>query len=248
MIAKLKLKARRTASRLVNKWALVQLDSAKRHLITEIKMRKLTYLSERKLASIVNSINEIETLKLEGAFIEAGCALGGSSILIAKTKSTQRPQLVYDVFGMIPPPTDEDSDDVHRRYQNILKGDSVGIEGDKYYGYENDLITIVQGNFERFGVDLEERSVRLIKGLVQDTLLVDGAVSFAHIDVDWYDPVMTCLERIYPKLVVGGCIILDDYMDWGGCRKATDEYLKKVAGTFRLDDRSGALKIIRTSK
>ena len=72
----------------------------------------------------------------------------------------------------------------------------------------------------------------LIKGLVQDTMRIDQPVAFAHVDVDWYEPVLTCLQRVFPKLVEGGSIILDDYHDWGGCRKATDEY---IASWFRYE-------------
>lgn len=85
----------------------------------------------------------------------------------------------------------------------------------------------------------------LVKGLVQETMKIDQPVAFAHIDVDWYDPVITCLERIFPNLVVGGSIILDDYHDWGGCRKATDEYLRRVAGQYVLDDSAGSMKITK---
>lgn len=111
---------------------------------------------------------------------------------------------------------------MHRRYRTIVEGNSSGIDGNKYYGYEENLYEIVLANLRKFGIEAEDRSVRLVKGLVQDTLKVEQPVAFAHIDVDWYEPVLTCLTRIFPKLVPGGGIILDDYRDWGGCRKATD--------------------------
>ncbi len=91
----------------------------------------------------------------------------------------------------------------------------------------------------------EEQNVLLVQGLVQETMEIEQSVALAHINVDWYEPVMTCLERIFPNLVIGGSIILDDYYDWGGCRKATDEYLRKVAGQFVLDDTAGSMKITR---
>jgi len=66
-------------------------------------------------------------------------------------------------------------------------------------------------------------------------------------DVDWYDPVKTCLDRIWPHLIVGGVIILDDYQDWGGCRKATDEFLLKWKDYVELSDKFGSLKITKIS-
>jgi hypothetical protein len=64
-------------------------------------------------------------------------------------------------------------------------------------------------------------------------------------DVDWYDSVMISLKRIFPNLVVGSSIILDDYHDWGGCRKATNEFLSQVTGQYILDDSAGSMKITK---
>jgi hypothetical protein len=180
-----------------------------------------------------------------GIFIEAGCALGGSAILLGSLKSDARPFRVYDVFGMIPPPEQEDPPEVHERYRVIVEGKSDGLGGDKYYGYEENLYEIVKSNLSAFNIDCEAKGVELIKGLLQDTMVVDQPVALAHVDVDWYDPVLTCLERIFPKLALGGSIILDDYNDWGGCRKATDHFLRGVTGQFSLDDSAGSMKITR---
>jgi hypothetical protein len=221
------------------------LSSEDRDLISLIRSSRLTYLSNKKLASVLNTCRSIEASNLPGMFIEAGCALGGSAILIAKTKSWKRPFNIYDVFGIIPPPTSEDTQDVHDRYKVIVEGKSPGIGGDKYYGYHENLYDIVQSNLKEFGIDVKKQSISLIKGLVQDTLKIDRSVAFAHIDVDWYEPVITCLKRIFPYLIPGGSIILDDYYDWGGCRKATDEFLHEVPGQFVLDHASGSMKITK---
>lgn len=216
-------------------------------LIAHIREKKLSYLTAKKLLSLAHTCQDIEKRRLNGLFLEAGCALGGSSILMASIKSTQRPLLIYDVFGMIPPPTDKDTQDVHDRYRTISEGKSTGIDGERYYGYEANLYEIVLSNFRDFDIDCEKQNVQLIKGLLQETMTINQPVAFAHIDVDWYEPVMTCLTRIFPHLIVGGSIILDDYHDWGGCRKAADEYLQTVPGEFLLDDSAGSMKITRTT-
>ena len=225
---------------------LAALSKEDRDLIQTIRRRRLTYLPPGKLASLALACRAIEKSGLPGLFVEAGCALGGSSILIARTKSDSRPLRVYDVFGMIPPPTEEDTEEVHERYRIIVEGQSKGIDGDTYYGYEADLLEVVRSNLQEFGINLERQNVSLIQGLVQHTMKIDKPVAFAHVDVDWYEPVKTCLERLFPHLVEGGCIVLDDYHVWGGCRKATDEFLVKVRGQVELDDSAGSMKITRT--
>lgn len=215
------------------------------NIARDVKKQNLTYLSEMKLVNIVDKILMCEFNSIPGVIIEAGCALGGSSILIASIKNKNRLMKVYDVFGMIPPPSEKDGKDVHERYKVIENGDSKGIEGDEYYGYISDLYERVVNNFEKNNINISDNNVQLIKGLVQDTLFVESDVSLAHIDVDWYEPVMTCLERIEPKLSVGGSIILDDYHDWSGCKEATDEYFAEKKHLFSFDSSSGALVITR---
>jgi asparagine synthase (glutamine-hydrolysing) len=226
---------------------LKELSNGDRDIIKRIKARKLTYLSVRRLESLITTCRATEENNVPGLFIEAGCALGGSAALIASIKVFERRFQVYDVFTMIPPPTKDDTEDVRDRYQSIVKGESKGLGGDKYYGYQEDLYEKVRSNLEGFGIALSAQHVTLIKGLLQDTLAVGEPVAFAHIDVDWYDPVMTCLTRLYPNLSVGGSIILDDYYDWGACRKAADEFLRGHDGTYVLDGRAGSLKITRVA-
>ncbi len=216
-----------------------------RTLIMQIRDARLTYLSNAKLSSLVETIHTIEKTGIVGGVIEAGCALGGSAILLAKLKKSDRCLKVYDVFDMIPAPSENDTLDVHKRYKSISEGKAAGLGGDKYYGYEDDLYNKVLRNFSSFDLSPKLGDLELIKGLVQDTLVISEPIAMAHIDVDWYDPVMTCLQRIYPMLSVGGSIILDDYYAWGGCRKATDEFLKSVRGTYKADDSAGSMKITK---
>jgi len=245
MISRIKKILRKIALSREEKAVLNGLTNEDRKLISKIRSRKLTYLSTKKLDLLANTCHSIEETGLDGIYLEAGCALGGSSILIASLKSPKRPLFVYDVFGIIPPPTKEDTHDVHDRYRAIIEGKSKGIDGDKYYGYIKNLYDVVIANFQEFGIDREKQAVTLVKGLIQNTMTINRPVALAHIDVDWYEPVKICLKRIFPNLVVGGSIILDDYHDWGGCRKATDEYLREVVGQFVLDDSAGSLKITK---
>jgi len=144
--------------------------------------------------------------------------------VMAAAKDPVRPMKVYDVFGMIPPPSEHDGQDVHRRYATITAGEAAGIGGDVYYGYRPDLLDEVTESFRRLGVPPAEQHIELIAGLFQDTIDLDEPVALAHLDGDWYESTMTCLERIAPLISPGGRIVLDDYYAWSGCRTAVDEY------------------------
>lgn len=196
-------------------------------LALQIRERKLTYLSRQKLMTLQRCRERAE--EVQGDFLEAGVALGGSAILLATWASSERRNFAgYDVFGMIPPPGERDGEDSHTRYEVIASGASRGIDGQgEYYGYMEDLYGVVVGHFERFGLEVDGEQVALHEGLFEDTLHPARAVAMAHIDCDWHDPVALCIERILPALSPGGFLIFDDYNDYEGCRAAVDAALAR---------------------
>ena len=57
-----------------------------------------------------------------------------------------------------------------------------------------------------------------------------GPISLLRLDTDWYASTKHELVHLYPKLVAGGVLIIDDYGDWEGARQAVDEYLGALPG------------------
>jgi len=194
-------------------------------VVRRVRRQKLTYLPVGALNDLFEAAKAVERENRPGILIEAGCALGGSAIVLARAKSRQRPFAVHDVFGMIPPPTEADGPDVHERYATIKAGQAKGLSGEAYYGYEADLLNRVRQTFAAFGMPVDEHHVDLVQGLFQDTIVGDEPVALAHIDGDWHDSVMTCLERIGPRLSPGAVMVIDDYFKWSGCRTAVDTFL-----------------------
>lgn len=228
---------------------IMNLDSLRSYFyfdLNKIKRSKLTYLSRGALYNIQRCVKEVESARIPGQLIETGCALGGSTILIGKAKKKNRILKVYDVFGMIPPPSAEDGQDVHDRYAVIESGSSKGINGDAYYGYEENLINKVKDNLKAFGLD-GGHNIQLVQGLYENTLKVSEPVALAHIDCDWYASVMTCLEQITPQLSPGGIMIIDDYHHYSGCKTAVDEYFSETRSQYDFHSRNEKL-IIRNNR
>jgi hypothetical protein len=213
-------------------------------IVKIVYKESLTYLSIEALNDLFSAVKSIEKGRLPGLIIEAGCALGGSAMVIAAAKSDSRLLKIYDVFGMIPPPSESDGSDVHKRFEIIKSGQSSGIAGNKYYGYEENILEKVTGNFHDHGLSVEEHNIQLIQGLFQDVLHIQEPVALAHIDGDWYKSVMTCLCRIEPYLMPGGVLVIDDYYEWSGCRKAVDEYFSNKMKCYSFIKKS-RLHIVR---
>lgn len=213
-------------------------------IVGRVRHAGLTFLDWAALGELHAAVRRCERAQIPGALIEAGCALGGSAIVMADAKRADRPLLVYDVFGMIPPPSERDGQDVHSRYEVIRSGRATGPDGTQYYGYMPDLRGRVMAAFRETGRPVEDNAVTLIEGRFEDTLHPDGPVALAHIDGDWYESVRVCLERITPHLSIGGRLVIDDYDDWSGCRTAVDEYFAGRREQFRFDGAS-RLHIVR---
>ena len=77
-------------------------------VIRSVRSESLTYLNKAALMDLFDQVRLAEQHRRAGILIEAGCALGGSAIVMASAKSRTRPFYVYDVFGMIPPPSEND--------------------------------------------------------------------------------------------------------------------------------------------
>lgn len=202
----------------------------RREVIRNVLRDRLTYLDKRALNDLFEIVDSAEKRRIAGAVVEAGCALGGSAIVLASAKAPEREMFVYDTFRMIPPPSPADGEDVQRRYETIAMGRSLGISGDVYYGYQPDLLGKVVDAFRRYGIDPDEHSIRFVKGLYEETLHSTGPIAVAHVDCDWYESVLTCLARLHPFMVVGGHFVIDDYYTWSGCRRAVDEFRKQADG------------------
>ncbi len=71
-------------------------------------------------------------------------------------------------------------------------------------------------------------------------------ISLLNLDVDLYEPTKVILENLFPKIVKGGIIILDDYNIFPGETKAVKEYFKnKNVIINRFDYRKSPSYIIK---
>ena len=90
----------------------------------------------------------------------------------------------------------------------------------------------------------EGMNVRIIPGSYEETLASDGALALAHVECGEYDSMRTLLERLVPRLVLGGILIIDDYKAREECRRAVDDYFRGKGG-FQLV-RKSRLHVIHT--
>jgi hypothetical protein len=105
----------RTLLRLsLGQWPIMFMETA-----SKVKEKNLTYLGDDKLESMSSCISSIKMNGVPGDFVEFGIALGGSGICIATELDNGRRFIGFDVFGMIPPPSNKDGPGPNERYEAI---------------------------------------------------------------------------------------------------------------------------------
>src|SRR6185312_10604177 len=85
----------------------------------------------------------------------------------------------------------------------------------------------VRNNFDRYG--LLDDQVVFVEGFFSETLpkLDEGPFALIRLDGDMYESTYVALEQLYPKLSVGGFVLIDDYGVLRQCRKAVNDYRAK---------------------
>ena len=70
--------------------------------------------------------------------------------------------------------------------------------------------------------------IRFVRGVIPETFAAFDrtTIAFAHVDLDLYAPIKAACAFIFPRLLVGGAMVFDDY-GWASCPgpcKAVDDY------------------------
>jgi hypothetical protein len=160
------------------------------------------------------------SLGLPGHFAEAGVFKGASFCRFRKLGRLFHPDhtrrfIGFDVFGKFPA-SGYAPDNAELEKQLAIDGDQ-GISK-----AELDQLLKEQGLADN--IDLIEGDVReTIPRFVSEHKQMSFAI--INIDLDLYEPIKVALDHLFPLVVRGGVVILDDYEGFPGAKKAVDEYL-----------------------
>ena len=187
----------------------------------------LTMVSPARLTDTVLAVKHIEINNIPGSFVECGTWRGGNAIaasLACNKYFKNRNFYIYDTFTGMSEPDD-------RVDKSVFIGDTSKNVFNKHQELNFNSwcyasLDEVKENFKKAGLTLE--NITFIKGKVEDTLKIKSnlpeKISVLRLDTDWYDSTIVELEVLYPKLEIGGVLLIDDYGYWDGARKAVDDY------------------------
>ncbi len=177
------------------------------------RAKAYSLLSIEAFYSLYSSVEHIGRAGLPGDFVECGVFLGGSvlaaSEFAARHGIRDRTFHLYDTFEgfplEIPPETD-------------LHGATV-----PFPQFEN-FAAVARSVVEQSAYP--RHLFHWIEGDVRETVArhVPERIALLRLDTDDYASTRAELEVLYPRLVPGGVLIVDDYGYFLGARKATDEF------------------------
>ena len=164
-----------------------------------------------------------------GSFMECGVWKGGGLILmkaIIENFRSQRSVFGADSFRGLPIPSEDYPADAGSVWHpGILREGGHGewlVQGTE----------VVRESFRRANVPMTD--VYLIEGYFSELAnkgdQLPNSIAVLHLDGDMYQSTYECLEELYPRVVIGGIVIEDDYLNPGfsTSQQAVVDYLRAI--------------------
>ncbi len=178
----------------------------------------------------MNAVKHVKNQKIEGDFVECGVWKGGNLIIynsLNKKYNLGKKIFGYDTFSGMSEPTIHDNNflniNAKNEWEKNKKANNVNLSFNCYSSLDE-----VKKNINLAAGENSLESINLIEGKVENTLKINKnlpeKISILRLDTDWYESTKIELEILFPKLSNGGILIIDDYGQWKGSRKAVDEF------------------------
>ena len=231
--------------------ALGQKLTGLRGLIPELESEDEALLNAAKGLSMtaplaqwefIRAIRYIEANQIPGDIVECGVWRGGNLViagLMRERLGFDRRIWAYDTFAGMTAPTAADFKpgedlDVEKKFASLNRSD----HNEWCLASEEEVL-------RNFKTRVGTGELRTVKGPVETTLAspenLPEQIAILRLDTDFYESTKAEMEVLYPRLSKGGVLIVDDYGEWAGARRAVDEFfvgqpvwLHYVTHTVRL--------------
>ncbi len=200
-------------------------------------VRSYTQTGPECIYTLIEATRYVVQNNIPGAFVECGVFRGGSVLAMARTlvemNRTDRDIWLYDTFEGMPAPTEDDfrirgGSSAMPKFTALQKG-----EGSDWCAESLDVV-----RQRVYATKYPQDRFRFVQGKVEDTIpeTIPDQIALLRLDTDWYESTKHELVHLWPRLAVGGVLIIDDYGHWAGARKAVDEFFEdQVVFLNRID-------------
>lgn len=166
-----------------------------------------------------------------GVYCECGVAAGAQVIAMAYG-APNKIIYAFDSFQGIPLPSNRD--DQMPGIMKLTETEMKMLPDPRKQVLESSGATSVSvGDFwqhiHNSGVHCDK--LYIVEGWFENTVEVFSepiaTIALLRLDGDLYNSTWVCLEHLFPKVIKGGCVIIDDW-ELKGCREAAEEYFKLI--------------------
>jgi O-methyltransferase len=147
---------------------------------------------------------------VKGDIVECGTWNGGSLALLGSAMPG-RDAWAFDSFEGLPAPTERDPGLVRTHW---------------FRGWNTGSPARVAEAWARCGLPAER--LHVVRGWFEETFprTAIPAIAVLHIDADWYESVLLCLERWYGHVQPGGVVILNAWNLYEGANRAVTDFFR----------------------
>ena len=208
------------------------------------RARATTMTSDARLFALDRAVEYVTRSGLAGAVVECGVWRGGSMRLAAEALLARgdagRELYLYDTYEGMTAPSQADLDPRGRSARKLVDGSAQDSQIMARAPLDQVRHTLAQSAYPA------ER-IHYVVGRVEDTIpgTIPDAIALLRLDTDWYESTVHELVHLFPRLVPGGVLIIDDYGYWQGCRKAVDEYFRDSPILLTFVDDTGVVGVKR---
>jgi len=210
------------------------------------KVKPFTLTSNERIHSLIQATKYVIDNEISGDIVECGVWRGGSMMAVIHTllkeKKLDKDLYLFDTYEGMSKPTDLDISFEGKKADNQFEKNKKNEDSADWCFASLDE---VKGNVIKTGYNLEK--IHFIKGKVEDTLpeYAPKQIALLRLDTDWYESTKHELIHLFPLLVPGGVLIIDDYGYWAGAKKAVDEYFSqnKIQILLNRIDQTGRIAI-----
>jgi hypothetical protein len=184
------------------------------------RCKKYTVTSIERMFALHEASKYVARNNIAGDIVECGVWRGGSSMLCAVTlklmQETQRKLYLYDTYSGMTEPTEKD---VNYKGEKAVKG-----EFNEWCAIPLEDVTSAM-----LSTGYPYHRLVFVKGRVEDTIPrnIPDRIALLRLDTDFYESTYHEMVHLFPRLSVGGVLIIDDYGHFKGAREAVDKYLQE---------------------
>jgi hypothetical protein len=205
--------------------SLPESSAADLKIIREVK--PFTMTSPERIYGLINAIRYLIGNNIAGDFVECGVWKGGSMMAAAKTllalNSVERDLHLFDTYAGMTAPSAKDGTRFANETPDQTFVQSRNPDGTCQWCYSS----LEETRRNMLSVRYPEGKIHFIKGPVEETIPehAPARIALLRLDTDFYESSKHEMIHLFPRLVSGGVLLLDDYGHWEGQRTAVDEYL-----------------------